>query len=84
MMIEDEIRALNSDFNFRNYGQFYEQEAENTLTKANTRGLYYIEKEPTQKAKMFQKLWDKVQIDTEKFRTEYEEWLEDEVWTYFD
>ena len=33
---------------------------------------------------MFQRLWEKVQIDTEKFRGEYEEWLEDEVWTYFD
>jgi len=53
MMIEDEIRALNSDFNFRNYGQFYEQDSESTLPKANIRGLYYIEKEPTQKAKMF-------------------------------
>lgn len=88
MMSEEEIRALNSDFNFRNYGQFYESEVENTQgvtkTVASIRGLYYIEKEPTQKAKMLQKLWDKVQIDTEKFKNEYEDWLEDEVWSYFD
>lgn len=48
MMSEDEIRALNSDFNFRNYGHFYEQESDNTLpTKSNTKGLYYIENNPT-------------------------------------
>jgi hypothetical protein len=29
---------------------------------------------------MFQKMWDKVQINTEKFKKDYEEWLEDEVW----
>jgi hypothetical protein len=51
MMAEEEIRAINSDFNFRNYGQFYEHEADNTQAVSkpgqNLRGLYYIEKEPT-------------------------------------
>jgi hypothetical protein len=30
------------------------------------------------------KLFQKVEFDEEKFRENYEEWLEDEVWTYFD
>lgn len=59
MMVEDEIRALNSDFNFRNYGQFYELEAENTQTATkpfvsqSIKGLYYVEKEATEKTKLF-------------------------------
>jgi len=33
---------------------------------------------------MLKKMWNKVQIDEDQFRLEYEDWLEDEVWTYFD
>jgi hypothetical protein len=29
-------------------------------------------------------MWQKVQIDEGDFRSKYEDWLEDEVWTYFD
>ena len=28
-------------------------------------------------------MWSKVQLDDE-FKAKYEDWLEDEVWTYFD
>ena len=32
---------------------------------------------------LMQKMWSKVQIDDD-FKARYEDWLEEEVWTYFD
>jgi hypothetical protein len=32
---------------------------------------------------MFIKMWQRVQLD-EQWKQDYEEWLEEEVWTYFD
>jgi len=33
---------------------------------------------------MFQKMWNRVQIDEASFKENYETWLDEEVWTYFD
>jgi hypothetical protein len=29
-------------------------------------------------------MWNKVHFDEADFKEKYEQWLEDEVWTYFD
>jgi len=29
-------------------------------------------------------MWQNVEVDFEKFRERYEDWLEEEVWTYYD
>lgn len=84
-MNEEEIRMLNSDFNYRHYGQFYE-----AMEKGQADGA----KEDDKKAALpFEKLisannilttmWNKVELDP-AVTANYEQWLEDEVWTYFD
>jgi len=74
LMNEEEIRMLNSDFNYKHYGQFYEA----------------LEKDPKQNFEMMvstqnllSKMWNKVTLDP-AITANYEQWLEDEVWTYFD
>ena len=33
---------------------------------------------------LLSKMWQNVDVDFEGFREQYEDWLEAEVWTYFD
>ena len=99
MMNEDEIRGLNSDFNYNNYAVFYEKldedqkeeaqpaEGENsadkpkaTDTKHNLVGFQKIISEEN----ILNKMWKNVDVDFERFRERYEDWLEEEVWTYYD
>ena len=75
MLCEQEIRELNSDFNYRHYGQFIEN-------AQPEEGAEPVDPKPSDN--LMQRLWNKVVFDPEAFRPHYEEWLEDEVWTYFD
>lgn len=42
-LTQDEIRHLNSDFNYKHYGQFYEKIEENQAANANPAGNSYDE-----------------------------------------
>ena len=107
MMNEDDIRGLNCDFNYSNYGVFYEriEEEQNGGNKAADEAAPEEGKDaqatkPGDEAKaganlvgfqkiiseenLLSKMWRNVDVDYESFRERYEEWLEDEVWTYFD
>jgi len=33
---------------------------------------------------LLSKMWQKVDVDYDSFKERYEDWLEEEVWTYFD
>ena len=78
MLSEDEIRQLNSDFNYENYGRFVEPD----LDKQPAKETQSKEQQLLQQ-QMFIKMWQRVQLD-EQWKQDYEEWLEEEVWTYFD
>ena len=99
MMNEDEIRGLNSDFNYNNYAVFYEkldedqkeeaqpteggnsaEKLKGTDTKHNLVGFQKIISEEN----ILNKMWKNVDVDLERFRERYEDWLEEEVWTYYD
>ena len=79
---EFEIRDLMTDFNFFHYEQFCINGEEKQQPQVTNEPLF--ESEAKYKHQAIQKLWSKVTIDEEKFKSEYEQWLEDEVWTYFD
>ena len=53
MMLEEEIRALNSDFNYKHYGQFNEEKSSEIADLK--RG-----EETMMKFAMLQKMWNKV------------------------
>ena len=108
MMNEDDIRGLNCDFNYNNYGVFYErieeemnggkdQDGENASPdKDQAEGQSERDplKPPSNNLVGFQKIiseqnllnkmWQNVEIDYEGFQEKYEDWLEEEVWSYFD
>ncbi len=80
MLSEDEIRQLNSDFNYENYGQFVEPDLDKQPAQkeqSTTKEQQLLQKQ------MLAKMWQRVQLD-EQWKQDYEEWLEEEVWTYFD
>jgi hypothetical protein len=92
-MNEEQIRLLNSDFNYKHYGSFYEKyEDKPEGEEENPDGEYA---DPSRKnnlvgfaglvseTNMLNKMWQKVELDPD-FGDKYEEWLEDEVWTYYD
>ena len=94
-MNEDDIRSLNCDFNYSNYGIFYEKLAEENgqspegeelpaevaeKSNKNPVGFQKIISEEN----LLSKMWQKVEVDFDSFRDKYEDWLEEEVWTYFD
>jgi hypothetical protein len=74
LMGEEEIRVLNSDFNFKHYGQFYE-----AIEKKEGKRETLMASE----SNLFNAMWNKVQLDP-AVTANYEQWLEEEVWTYFD
>lgn len=104
-MGEDDIRGLNIDFNYNNYGVFYEKleeeekkggagadeqlsngedekpktAAANALTTTST-GFQKLISEKN----LLTKMWQNADVDLELFKERYEEWLEEEVWTYYD
>ena len=84
LMNEEDIRMLNNDFNYKNYGCFYEQlekvEGESNLKEAKEeRGFEKIISENN----ILNQMWNRVHLDP-TITANYEQWLEDEVWTYFD
>ena len=70
---------LNSDFNYKHYGQFYEQIEKKEEEKDDRKGVERIVNEHN----LLTKMWNKVQLDP-AMTENYEQWLEEEVWTYFD
>ena len=112
MMTEDDIRVLNCDFNYHNYGVFYEkiEEEANAGSKAADEaapkeGEGEEGKDGKAEAKggdaaakgvtdgfqkivsdenLLNKMWQRADVDLEKFKDKYEDWLDEEVWTYFD
>ena len=95
LMNEEQIRLLNSEFNYKHYGIFYEsmeegnndQEGEenkedNGADEAAKNNLVGFENVISEE-NLLSKMWQRTQIDP-KFGQYYEEWLEDEVWTYYD
>ena len=105
MMNEDDIRGLNCDFNYNNYGVFYErieeeQNAANGIKgdeageegkakegedggKISTANLVGFQKLISEE-NLLTKMWQNVEVDYDSFKDNYEDWLEEEVWTYFD
>lgn len=87
LMNEEDIRMLNNDFNYKNYGFYYEQlekekvkddEAEPQHKAANS-GFEKLISENN----ILNQMWNRVQLEPVMTQN-YEQWLEDEVWTYFD
>ena len=87
LMNEEDIRMLNNDFNYKNYGFYYEQlekekvkddEAE-PQNKAASSGFEKLISENN----ILNQMWNRVQLEPVMTQN-YEQWLEDEVWTYFD
>lgn len=84
-MNEEDIRMLNSDFNYRHYGQFYEalekKEKKDESDGDHKKGMPF--EKLISENNLLNKMWSKVELD-QKMTDNYEQWLEDEVWTYFD
>ena len=93
---QDEIRHLNSDFNYKHYGQYYEKLEEDQLHNEGDgehppavrheepvvipgHGLELSVAEDN----LLHQMWKKVTVE-ESFYNNYEQWLEDEVWGYYD
>jgi hypothetical protein len=82
MLTEDEIRQFNTDFNYKHYTVFYEEQEE----KEKQEGANEKEKPKVKMVShknILSEMWNKVEVDAE-FYNNYEQWLEEEVWTYFD
>lgn len=100
MMNEDDIRGLNCDFNYHNYGIFYERIDEETNAVKEDGESPEKEGQSDRDAikpnclvgfqklvsdqNLLNKMWQNVDVDFDGFKERYEEWLEEEVWTYFD
>lgn len=100
-MAEDDIRGLNIDFNYNNYGVFYEKLDEDKKGAGDDQQSNEEEERPSKEEKgtagtqigfqklisdnnLLSKMWQRVDVDFDSFKDRYEEWLEEEVWTYFD
>ena len=95
LMNEDEIRVLNSDFNYKHYGIFYEEQKDEEREPGADEPDNDAPVQPAEKPQivgfqkcisednMFNQMWQRVKIEDD-FAQNYEQWLEDEVWTYYD
>ena len=96
---QEQIRQLNADFNYENYEQFYEmqegsspkkqegdnddkQEIVDTDLENEKNGKYGLSYQVNKDNLLFQ-MEKNIKLD-EHFKANYTEWLEDEVWSYFD
>ena len=90
MLNEDEIRQFNNDFNTKHYQQFDEEadskkegeDADENKEQPKVNPLNCFQKMVGDQ-NLLSKMWNKVEVKQE-FYDNYEQWLEDEVWTYFD
>ena len=80
MLTPDEIRHLNSDFNYKNYWQFFDR-MEEEKEELGERGKSLEETLDFQN-KLYH-MFKNVKVDPE-FYENYEQWLEEEVWGYYD
>lgn len=97
MLDEQEIRELNSEFNHKHYGQFMETEEASSPQQMDREGegadlgaTAALNKDTKSfydslaKDNLLLKMWQKVEFDEAAFKDHYEDWLEEEVWTYYD
>lgn len=102
LMVEDDIRGLNIDFNYNNYGVFYEKLEEEKKGGADDKQSNGDDERPKgatnaatstpvvgfqkliSEKNLLMKMWQNVEVDLEGFQERYEDWLEEEVWTYYD
>lgn len=92
-LTQDEIRHLNSDFNYKHYGQFYEklEETNQLLSEeaaGNVEGVQAVVGKSglsigVAETNMLHAMWNKYNVE-ETFYKNYEQWLEEEVWGYYD
>ena len=84
---QEQIRQLNADFNYENYEQFYEDDdPEDEDKKKKKRDLKPVEYDVTDgvsSANLLYQMESKVTLEPHMMKN-YEQWLEDEVWSYFD
>ncbi|KAL4452925.1 hypothetical protein ABPG74_002490 [Tetrahymena malaccensis] len=79
---QDEVRKINAEFN--NYHYWKADESKKELKQKlniDESGIY--QDQLKLKKQILNKMWDEVQIP-EDFENNYENWLEDNVWSYYD
>ena len=80
---------MNSDFNYKHYTQFYDKmegaegEEEGGEEKREEEEKKEEEGETGYEDNVMWQLWEKAKVE-ESFYPNYEKWLEEEVWSYYD
>ena len=84
---QEQIRQLNADFNYENYEQFYEdddpEDEDKKKKKREVKPVEYDVTDGVSSANLLYQMESKVTLEPHMMKN-YEQWLEDEVWSYFD